>query len=91
MGKLTVADVRNKKEPGRYADGGTLFLYVAPGGTKSWVQRLTINGRRRDIGLGGCSLVSLADARDKAIDNRRIARSGGDPLAARRRASVKLS
>ena len=88
MGKLTVADVRAINKPGRYADGDTLFLYVAPGGTKSWVQRLTINGRRRDIGLGGWPLVTLADARDKAIDNRRLARSGGDPLAARRRASV---
>ena len=88
MGKLTVAKLRAINKPDRYADGGTLFLYVAPGGSKSWVQRLTINGRRRDIGLGGLSLVSLADARDKAIDNRRIARSGGDPLAARRRAAV---
>ena len=88
MGKLTVAELRAINKPGRYADGDTLFLYVAPGGTKSWVQRLTINGRRRDIGLGGWPVVKLAVARDKAIDNRRLARSGGDPIAARRRASV---
>ena len=88
MGKLSAAKVKSITEPGRYGDGGTLFLYVAPGGSKSWVQRLTINGRRRDIGLGGFPLVSLADARDKAIDNRRLARSGGDPIAASRRASM---
>ena len=90
MGKLTVAKTRSLTKPGRYGDGLTLFLVVAPGGTKSWVQRLTINGSRRDIGLGGWPLVSLAEARDKAIDNRRIARSGRDPRAERRREKAPL-
>ena len=88
MGKLSVGRLRDITDPGRYGDGDTLFLHVAPGGSKSWVQRLTINGRRRDIGLGGWPLVSLAQARDKAIDNRRLARSGGDPIAAKRRAGM---
>ena len=86
MGKLTVARVRSLSEPGRYGDGGTLFLNVAPGGSKSWVQRLTIEGRRHDIGLGGFPLVSLAEARDKAFENRREARLGGDPLSDKRKA-----
>ncbi len=86
MGKLTAAKVKSISKPGRYGDGGTLFLYVAPGGSKSWIQRLTIGGRRRDLGLGGYPLVSLAEARDKAFDNRRLARSGGDPLVLKRRA-----
>ena len=68
--------------------GGTLFLHVGPGGSKSWVQRLTVNGWRRDIGLGAWPLVSLAQAREKAFDNRRLARSGGDPFAQRRRADM---
>ena len=88
MGQLSVAKIRALTAPGRYGDGGTLFLYVAPGGSKSWVQRLTVNGRRRDIGLGAWPLVSLAQAREKAIDNRRLARSGGDPFAQRRRADM---
>ena len=85
MGKLTVARVKSLSEPGRYGDGGTLFLNVAPGGSKSWIQRLTIDGKRRDIGLGGFPLVSLAEARDKAFENRKLARASGDPLAAKRR------
>ena len=75
-------------QPGMYGDGGTLYLKVAPGGSKSWIQRVTIDGRRRDIGLGGYPLVTLARARELAFDNRRIARSGGDPLAAKRRAKI---
>ena len=86
MGKLTAAKVKSLLKPGRYGDGGTLFLYVAPGGSKSWIQRLTIKGRRRDMGLGAYPLVSLREARDKAFENRRLARSGGDPLAEKRRA-----
>ena len=88
MGKLTAAKVRSIASPGLHGDGGTLYLKVAPGGTKSWIQRLTIDGRRRDIGLGGFPLVSLAEARDKAFENRRHARGGGDPLAEKRKAKV---
>ena len=88
MGKLTAAKVRSIASPGLHGDGGTLYLKVAPGGTKSWIQRLTIDSRRRDIGLGGFPLVSLAEARDKAFENRRHARGGGDPLAEKRKARV---
>ena len=70
MGKLTVKGIQTLTEPGRYGDGGTLFLCVAPGGSKSWVQRVTIDGKRRDIGLGGFPVVSLAIARKRAFDNR---------------------
>ena len=47
MGRLTVGMVKALKEPGRYGDGGTLYLVVAPGGSKSWVQRFTVNGTRQ--------------------------------------------
>jgi len=50
QGKLTIRMVRGISEPGLYGDGNTLFLRVAPGGSKQWIQRLTIHGRRRDIG-----------------------------------------
>ena len=53
MAKLTVAKIRALTKPGMYGDGGTLFLRVARGGSKSWIQRLAIDGKRRDIGLGG--------------------------------------
>ncbi len=78
MGKLTAAKAISLSKPGRYGDGGTLFLYVAATGSKSWIQRITIDGKRHDIGLGGFPLVSLREARDKAFENRRLARSGGN-------------
>ena len=83
--RLNVARIRALSKPGRYADGGTLYLVVALGGTKSWVQRLTVNGRRHDIGLGPWPVVSLAEARELAFQNRRIVRRGGDPLAEKRK------
>ena len=89
MGKLTVVKVKSITKPGRYGDGGTLFLVVAPGGSKSWVQRIAIDGKRRDIGLGGWPLVSLAEARIKAFENRKLARvDGGDPLDGKRKARM---
>ena len=88
MGKLTATKVRSLTTPGRYGDGGTLYLNVAPGGSKSWVQRLAVDSVRHDIGLGGFPLVTLAEARDKAFENRRTARGGGDPLAAKRKKKV---
>ena len=81
--KLTVKMVRALNRPGLYGDGNTLYLKVAPGGSKQWIQRLTINGKRHDIGLGGCGWVTLAQAREAAHENRMLARRGGDPLAAK--------
>ncbi len=88
MSKLTVAKARSLSEPGLYADGNTLYLRVQRGGSKSWIQRIVIDGKRRDLGLGGFPLVSLAEARDMAFENRRVARRGGDPVADKRRAKV---
>ena len=61
-----------------------LHLYVNYAGRKSWVLRITVDGRRRDIGLGGFPSVSLARAREKAADNRTAVAAGRDPLAAKR-------
>lgn len=88
MAKLTAAKVKAITESGMYGDGGTLFFCVAPGGSKSWIQRITINGKRHDMGLGGWPLTSLAEAREQAFENRKLARSGGDPLALKRRPDV---
>ena len=71
--------------PGRHADGNGLYLFVQPSGTRSWIQRLVVRGRRRELGLGSLALVSLAEAREKALANRKLARQGGDPLAEKRR------
>ena len=71
--------------PGRHADGNGLYLFVQPGGTRSWIQRLVVRGRRCELGLGSLALVSLAEAREKALANRKLAREGGHPLAEKRR------
>ena len=81
---LSAAFIRSAP-PGRHADGNGLFLYVKPEGTRSWIQRIVIRGRRRELGLGSVGLVSLAEARELALANRKLARSGGDPLADKRR------
>ena len=82
---LTPAFVRNVSQSGRYCDGQGLFLDVRPSGGRSWIQRLTIRGRRTELGLGGFPLVSLKEAREQAFANRKLARAGGDPLAEKRR------
>lgn len=78
--------VRQVERPGRYADGNGLYLVVDPSGAKRWMLRTIVHGTRRDIGLGGLSLVSLAEAREKAIEYRKLARAGGDPIAEKRSA-----
>ena len=83
---LTPAFVRNVSQAGRYCDGHGLYLDVRPTGSRGWVQRLTIRGRRTELGLGGFPLVSLKEAREKAFANRKLARDGGDLLAEKRRA-----
>ena len=78
---LSATRAKALKDPGRYSDGGGLHLYISKAGSKSWVQRITIDGRRRDIGLGGFPSVSLALAREKAAENRAAIAEGRDPLA----------
>ena len=70
---------------GRHADGNGLYLYVQRTGTRSWIQRLVIRGRKHELGLGSVHLVTLAEAREQALANRKLARAGGDPLADKRR------
>ena len=77
--KLTAAFVRNVREPGLYWDEHGLVLRVKPSGYKQWIQRLFIHGKRRELGLGPFRLVTLAEARDAALANRKVARAGGDP------------
>jgi integrase len=91
MQTLTDRTVRTAK-PGRYSDGTAkgLMLVVRASRTRSWVLRYQIGGRRRDMGLGPYPEVSLSDAREKALDARRlIKRDGKDPIAERGRTKIK--
>ena len=81
MGKLTVASVRSLRKPGKYYDLHGLILRVAPGGSKQWIWRGTVRGRRRDIGLGSVTYTTLEEARDIAYRYRKLARAGIDPKA----------
>ncbi len=81
---LSAALVSKVTEPGHYWDGHGLILRVTRAGSKQWVQRLRIRGKRRELGLGGFPLVTLAMAREAALANRRMVHAGGDPLAEKR-------
>ena len=83
---LSAAFVSKATAPGHYWDGHGLILRVTRAGSKQWVQRLRIRGKRRDLGLGGYPLVTLAMAREAALANRRKVHAGDDPLAEKRRA-----
>jgi len=86
---LTAIEVAKMKKPGRYADGGGLYLQVTPGGTKSWLFRYMLAGRAREMGLGPIDLVSLAEARDAARDGRKALLTGADPIELRRAAKLQ--
>ena len=83
--KALAASFVRSAPPGRHCDGNGLYLFVQPSGARSWIQRLVVRGRKRELGLGSVALVSLAEAREQALANRKLARSGGDPLAEKRR------
>ncbi len=84
--KLSPPAVNALTERGRYADGNGLYLVVSKTGSKKWILRTVVQGRRTDIGLGGISTTTLAKARKKASDMREVARDGGNPIAERRKA-----
>ena len=88
--KLTYVFTKSIGEPGKYHDGGGLGLYlrVDPGGAKFWVQRITVNGKRRELGLGSPPVITLANVRETALENKRMVRAGKDPLQAKRQARV---
>ena len=88
MEKLTTARAKSLSASGMYRADSTLYLNIARGGSKSWIQRIAIGGRRHDIGLGPFPVVGLAEARRRAFANRVAIAEGRDPLADKRRAKV---
>jgi integrase len=81
-GRLTALRVERAK-PGLHHDGEGLYLQVSEGG-RSWLFRFMLDKRPRWMGLGPCSLYSLAEARALAHDARRLRHQGIDPIEARR-------
>jgi len=74
-----------------HGDGGGLYLSVKSSGAKSWILRTVVHGRRRDLGLGSASLVTLAEARERARTLRKVAREGGDPDTLRKRETLTFA
>ena len=73
-------------KPGTYNDGEGLTLRVSKTGRKNWVQRVTIDGKPRNIGLGSHPAVGLAEARERTKENLSAIRQGRDPIRERRAA-----
>ncbi|MBO9398229.1 tyrosine-type recombinase/integrase [Shimia sp. R9_2] len=92
--RLSARKVETATEPGYYFDGGGLLLHISKNGGKRWLLRFVspLTGKRREMGLGpaGKGAVSLADARSKADDARRLARDGTDPIERRNAEAERL-
>jgi integrase len=83
LSKLSAAKVKSAGS-GKYNDGGGLWLWKRHDGGHQWVLRITVHGRRREMGLGG-SDITLAEARTQADRWRKLARTGVDPIKERAR------
>ena len=70
-----------RKGPDKYFDEHGLILRVRSSGSKHWIWRGTVRGRRRDLGLGTFPYVWLGEAREKVFEYRRLAKAGEDPAA----------
>lgn len=84
VGRLSALEVKHKAEPGYFPDGAGLYLQVSSSGSKSWVFRFQLNGRRREMGLGATHTVLLTKAREKAREARELLLDGIDPIEAQR-------
>jgi integrase len=82
--RLTAVKVARAKKPGMYADGGSLYMRIASGGSKQYVFRYIRGGRLHDMGIGPTHTISLAEARERATEARKLLLDGIDPLAAKR-------
>lgn len=95
--ELGPLDVKRLAHPGGKGNvmvsvGGVagLYLQLAPKGGRTWILRMLVGGRRRDIGLGGFPTVTLAQARDKAREARDKVERGIDPVEERKAAKARL-
>ena len=83
---LSPAKLRTLRTPGAYADGNGLTFRVDARGNRRWIQRVTISGKRRNLGLGSYPVVGLKEARATAVENLLAIREGRNPIEEKRRA-----
>jgi integrase len=84
INRLSTLKVKAETKRGFHADGGGLYLQISKFNTKSWVFRFTLNKKSREMGLGPLHTVSLAEAREEALNCRRLLREGIDPIEQRK-------
>ena len=84
MARQLTARKAETAKPGKYSDGGNLYLIVTPQGSRKWVLRFTWRGRAKEMGLGSLASVSLADARESAANARRLVAQGLNPIDERK-------
>jgi Arm DNA-binding domain len=90
-GQLKALQVARLKSPGLHADGGGVYLQVTVNArdgepAKSWIYRYMLGGNAREMGLGSFNAINLQQAREKALDYRRLRAEGIDPIEARKAA-----
>ena len=85
---LSTAKIKTLKQSGLHSDGDGLYLNVKFTGKKSWIFRYMLNGRRRDMGLGSADILSLAEARVSASEQRKLLLDNIDPIE-HRKARIK--
>jgi integrase len=82
--RLSAVEVKGIDRKGMHHDGGGLYLQVSAAGAKSWIYRFMLDGRPREMGLGPVNVISLAEARKRAGECRRMRLDGIDPIEARK-------
>lgn len=87
--RLSALLVAKVAKPGYYPDGGNLYLQVSASGSKSWLFRYTKGGKERQMGLGSLIAFTLAEARHRAKDQRKLLADGVDPLAIKRESQLQ--
>lgn len=91
INKLSAVEVAKKTKPGRYGDGGGLWLQISQFGTKAWIFRFMMDGKARQMGLGSVDTFSLKDARECARNARQLVAGGIDPIDVRKKEKLAKS
>ncbi|MEP6874047.1 MAG: integrase arm-type DNA-binding domain-containing protein [Burkholderiales bacterium] len=91
--ELSALAVSRLKRPGLHFVGGVkgLAMQITPNGARSWVLRIAVGGKRREMGLGGFPSVGLAAAREEARARRKLVADGIDPVAVARANAARLT
>jgi hypothetical protein len=91
INRLTALKVTKLSNPGHRADGEGLHLCVKNSSVKSWIFRYRFGKKEHEIGLGSLETFTLADARERALSQRKLLADGKDPLGLKRSVQLECS